>query len=108
MNLINNSCDAVAGMEKKWIKISAAKTADGVRIAVTDAGSGIAEAVAQKIFQPFFTTKEIGKGTGLGLSVSQSLIRAHGGRLSLDTGAANTSFVIELPDHENHDGSKAA
>jgi signal transduction histidine kinase len=53
--------------------------------------------IRDKIFQPFFTTKEIGKGTGLGLSISKGIIEAHQGRIGLDFGSENTCFTIMLP-----------
>jgi signal transduction histidine kinase len=51
----------------------------------------------ERLFVPFFTTKEIGKGTGLGLSVSKGLLESQGGRLFLDTTRPYTSFVVQVP-----------
>jgi signal transduction histidine kinase len=60
---------------------------------------GIPEAVGQKIFQPFFTTKPTGEGTGLGLSLSYDIItKAHGGKLSMKSQEGQgTEFIIQLP-----------
>jgi signal transduction histidine kinase len=69
-----------------------------LQITVTDNGSGIPNRIADKIFQPFFTTKPAGQGTGLGLSVSYDIIKAHGGQINVEPHGANgVSFVIELP-----------
>ena len=67
-----------------------------VEIRVTDTGSGISPQNLEKIFEPFFTTKK--KGTGLGLATCYSIIKAHGGRLRVDSQVGvGTTFVILLP-----------
>lgn len=82
------------------MSIQSAKLAslgEKVRITVMDSGNGIPESIANKLMQPFFTTKEVGKGTGLGLSISKGIIESHGGKFELDRNASHTSFVIEIP-----------
>lgn len=97
LNLINNSFDALEGKKDPWIELQVHEAGPDVEIWVTDSGKGIPKAVQEKIFQPFFTTKEIGKGTGLGLSISKGIIEAHGGSFSIDNQCSNTRFVIRLP-----------
>jgi signal transduction histidine kinase len=97
LNLLNNAQDAVAGLRDPWVKISARAEGRWIEIRVADSGHGIPPDARQKLFQPFFTTKELGKGTGLGLSVSLGIVQEHSGSLRLDQDAANTCFVIELP-----------
>ena len=97
LSLIVNACDAVQSRPERWIRISAEKRGDFARISVTDSGKGIPEAARSKLFQPFYTTKEIGSGTGLGLSVSRGIVVAHHGTIELDVAAENTRFVLELP-----------
>jgi Na+/proline symporter/signal transduction histidine kinase len=97
INLIGNSIDAIAGQSEKWIKIDYALDGETLRLQLTDSGPGIPVAIADKIMQPFFTTKEVGKGTGLGLSVSAGIIRSHHGKFFIDQSCPNTRFVIELP-----------
>jgi PAS domain S-box-containing protein len=98
LNLFSNAVDAVAESETRMIRIEVVRQDSGVaRLVVEDTGPGIRPELTDRIFQPFFTTKEVGKGTGLGLSISKSIIEAHGGKLFLDQGSPNTRFVVELP-----------
>lgn len=97
LNLLNNANDAVENLPEKWIRLSfSIQTNNLIQIFVTDSGPGISEEVAERIMEPFFTTKEVRKGTGLGLSIAKNIIDAHGGRLWLDLDYPHTRFVIEL------------
>lgn len=97
MNLLNNSLDALEGIHNKWIQIEVIDKGDSVSIRVLDSGPKISAEFAEKIMQPFFTTKAVGKGTGLGLSISKGIVEAHKGKFYLDTEAEFTCFTIELP-----------
>jgi PAS domain S-box-containing protein len=97
VNLINNSIDAISPLAEKWIKVEATVIGNNLEFYIIDSGNGITEEMAQKIMQPFFTTKEVGKGTGLGLSISRGILEKHGGELFPDTQSKNTRFVIRLP-----------
>ena len=67
-------------------------------ISVSDNGPGISEALAEKIFEPFYTTKVAGEGTGLGLSVTYGIIRDHKGDISVEKAdGGGARFVIKLP-----------
>lgn len=69
-----------------------------VKIEVADTGTGIAAEIADKILDPFFTTKEPGKGTGLGLSTSLTIVKSHGGQIrSVSELGRGTRFAIYLP-----------
>ncbi|WP_373494797.1 ATP-binding protein [Aquiflexum sp.] len=69
-----------------------------VQISISDNGPGIPDAIKDKIFQPFFTTKPTGQGTGLGLSLSYDIVKAHGGELKVETEEGDGSeFIIQLP-----------
>jgi signal transduction histidine kinase len=71
---------------------------DHVAIAVTDTGAGIPPEHLNDIFEPFFTTKEIGKGTGLGLSICRRIVKAHRGRIEVESQVGvGTTFGIILP-----------
>jgi len=97
LNLIGNACDAVENVENKWIQLEAEREGSSIRISITDSGGGIPPGTQEKMFQPFFTTKEIGKGTGLGLSISKGIIEAHHGSLNIDNQCKNTRFIVLLP-----------
>jgi len=69
-----------------------------VEIRVKDNGVGIPQKVADKIFQPFFTTKPAGQGTGLGLSLSYDIIKAHRGDIRVESKEGEgAEFIIQLP-----------
>ncbi len=97
LNLINNSYQATSSYPHPWIKIIMEELGDSFRMQVIDCGEKISPAVKQKLFQPFFTTKDIGVGTGLGLSISRGIIEEHKGKLYYQDDAPNTTFVIEIP-----------
>ncbi len=96
INLINNSVDAIENLENPQIKISSYETNNEVVLVVSDSGK-IPPEVADKIMNPFFTTKDVGKGTGLGLSISKSIIESHGGQFYLDKNSPNTCFKMVFP-----------
>lgn len=96
LNLIHNSFDAIENLDNKWIKIESSVTKQSLRIIITDSGNGIDTALAGKILQPFFTTKDPAKGTGLGLSISLNAIHKMKGKLYYNEKAKNTQFIIEF------------
>jgi C4-dicarboxylate-specific signal transduction histidine kinase len=100
LNLINNSYQATSDYPHPWIKIKLEENGDMFRISVIDCGERISAQIRQKLFQPFFTTKDIGVGTGLGLSISRGIIEEHKGKLYYQDDAPNTTFVIDLPKFE--------
>ncbi len=96
LNLVRNAADASPrGGE---VIIRARPCADGVEVVVIDAGAGMAEEVARRATEPFFTTKERGKGTGLGLSMVNGFAEQSGGRLEIDTTPGEgTAMRLVLP-----------
>ncbi len=75
-----------------------AKPAAYVLFEVTDTGHGIPSEIRDRIFEPFFTTKELGKGTGLGLSTTLSIIKSHGGFITVESEPEKgSSFQVYLP-----------
>jgi two-component system cell cycle sensor histidine kinase/response regulator CckA len=74
-------------------------SADYVLVEVTDSGTGIPPNIIEKVFEPFFSTKEVGKGTGLGLSTVYGIVKQTGGFVYADSAPGNTSFRIFLPRH---------
>lgn len=96
-NFLNNAHDAIIHLEEKWVKVEVKNLGSDIEIRVTDSGSGIPIEIQEKVFQPFFTTKDVGQGTGLGLSISKSIIEKHNGKIIIDNENPNTSIVILLP-----------
>ncbi len=106
LNLIVNATHAIEEKTKgtedpdnNFITLSTSATKKKVTIKVSDTGCGIPKENISKIYNPFFTTKEVGKGTGQGLSISYDIIvKKHGGTLVVESEVGKgTSFIIELP-----------
>jgi two-component system NtrC family sensor kinase len=98
LNILNNAYDAVReSTEPGSVEVTSSERAGFAEIMFTDSGNGIA--APERIFDPFYTTKEVGKGTGLGLSICYGIVREHGG----DIYAANRAdvsgavFTVRLP-----------
>ncbi|MFD1314648.1 ATP-binding protein [Namhaeicola litoreus] len=113
LNLISNAFYAVQEKSKTADKnyqptvgIVTKKLKDSVEIIISDNGSGIPEAIKEKIFQPFFTTKPTGSGTGLGLSLSYDIAKAHQGELRVKSEEGEgSSFILSLPNHSVNIGN---
>jgi signal transduction histidine kinase len=105
LNLYNNAFYAVTQKKEQLkegyeptVAVSTKKCNNQIEIRVKDNGNGIPQKLADKIFQPFFTTKPAGQGTGLGLSLSYEVIKAHGGELKVDAKEGEfAEFIIQLP-----------
>ena len=105
VNIINNAAQAIASTRAREgggrIEIATKCEPDGLSVNISDNGPGIPEAVAQRVFEPFFSTKSEGEGTGLGLSISLGIVKEHGGNISVDPGGAGSgrgaTFTVELP-----------
>jgi two-component system NtrC family sensor kinase len=100
MNLLVNAAHAIQakGQALGEIVIRSWSDTDNIFVSISDSGCGIAPENCKKIFDAFFTTKEVGKGTGLGLSISANIIRKHGGEISLASEVGvGTTFTIRLP-----------
>lgn len=105
LNLLTNAFYAVTEKKKlsgdgyqPIVSVVTKKSGDHVSITVSDNGNGIADAVREKIFQPFFTTKPTGEGTGLGLSISYEIIKTNGGEIYVQSKEGEgTQFTVQLP-----------
>lgn len=104
INLIGNAIDALTESRtpspKITISLITKPEESNIKLIIADNGPGIKTEIAEKIFQTFFTTKEMGKGTGLGLSISKRIIEAHQGKLELEESKNGAAFSITLPSLE--------
>jgi two-component system, sporulation sensor kinase E len=97
VNLIKNAMQAMS--RDGALTLQTGESSDGVWVSVADTGGGIPQEQIARIFEPFYTTKK--KGTGLGLMIVQRIIRAHGGKIEVESRVGQgTTFRIWLPLHE--------
>ncbi len=99
LNIINNARQAIQAHQPAGTITVTTKAADAkIEIIIQDSGPGISPENLKKIFNPFFTTKEVGQGTGLGLSLCYGLIKEHGGNIVTSSPPGQGAiFTIELP-----------
>jgi PAS domain S-box-containing protein len=102
-NLIGNAIDALPQGGTIRVGVTGGAASQGARISIADNGPGIPHHLHEKIFQPFFSTKQ-SNGTGLGLWISQSIVRKYGGHIRVRSWTdpspkTGTVFVVSLPDH---------
>jgi len=97
LNLIRNAIEAMQDLPQRSLNIATMRREDGFAlVSVTDSGSGIADEIRERLFQPFMTTKP--QGMGVGLSISRSIVDAHGGRIWAEANpAGGTIFQFTLP-----------
>jgi len=101
LNLLQNARDAMDG-GGGTVTLRTRREGDEIRVEIADQGSGIARDHLEKIFEPFFSTKDAVKGTGLGLSVSHGIVKRFGGRIEVTTEPGRGStFTVCLPALEN-------
>ncbi len=103
LNIINNSIQAINAksngvLHPGLIKITTQKMGDQIQISIKDNGSGMDETTRKRLFEPFYTTKDVGEGTGLGLSISYGIIEQHNGKIDVFSAIGEgTEFLIYLP-----------
>jgi len=91
-----------AGSYQPLVTVTTKKLDDKIQIMVQDNGAGIPDAIKEKIFQPFFTTKPTGTGTGLGLSLSYDIVKAHEGEMKVQSEAqTGSTFTLILKSTAN-------
>lgn len=98
LNILNNAYDAVNEAQRAGkIEIATSEVKGMIEVTIRDNGTGISD--AERIFEPFYTTKEAGKGTGLGLSICYGIVREHGGEVSCanNTDGVGSTFLVRLP-----------
>jgi two-component system NtrC family sensor kinase len=104
LNLLVNAGEAMASggcmsiSTRAVASAAVANAADEIHVVFSDTGIGIPQENLHKIFDPFFTSKEVGRGTGLGLAVSYGIIERHGGKINVESAVRKgTTFTIVLP-----------
>jgi two-component system sensor histidine kinase PhcS len=100
INLLSNAALAlqVAKREQPRIAVTVTPRGERLRVSVRDNGSGIDPANLTRVFEPFFTTRDVGAGLGLGLSVSYGIVQRHGGTLAVESELGSwTEFTFDLP-----------
>jgi two-component system, NtrC family, sensor kinase len=100
LHIIVNAAHAIADTGRRGrIAVRSRVEGDRVAIAISDTGGGIPDSIRDRVFDPFFTTREVGRGSGQGLSIARSVIvDRHGGELSFQSAPdAGTTFFIRLP-----------
>ena len=107
VNLVVNALQSMPGPGK--ITVQTRFSDNNVYLIVEDTGTGMSKEVLDKIFVPFFTTKDIGHGTGLGLPVVYGIVTAHGGSINIKSESGyGTRFEIQLPEAEPDNTEKSA
>lgn len=102
LSLVQNALQALHG--KGALRVSTLVDGNQIKIAVKDTGCGIEAAALARIFDPFYTSQDVGSGTGLGLTVSQEIVASYGGRIEVESvvGQGSTFTVcLPLPDQPN-------
>jgi len=95
-NLLDNAIDAVAPGGR--VEVRATREGELLRVDIRDDGPGIPAEIKSRIWEPFFTTKQVGEGTGLGLEVVKRIVvRRHGGTISVTSSPGDTCFTVRLP-----------
>ncbi len=94
-NLVDNALDAVGAGGR--VAVAARREGKRVVVEVTDDGPGIAPEIRERIFDPFFSTKDVGKGVGLGLDIVRRTLERHDGEIDVESRPGRTVFRVRLP-----------
>ncbi|MEQ9021256.1 MAG: ATP-binding protein, partial [Pseudomonadales bacterium] len=102
VNLVENAVDAMldAGTENPMVTLGAQRLENGrIQVRVADNGPGIPKEIQDKIFDPFYTTKDVGAGLGMGLSICHTIVSNHSGVLAIESSdERGTVFTFDLVD----------
>jgi PAS domain S-box-containing protein len=110
MNLLINACHAIKDGGRIEVSLNYSDKERAILVRVRDTGCGIAHEMIDRIWDPFFTTKEVGKGVGLGLALSYNIVKRHGGEISVkSTVGEGSQFTVRLPvrcEQEDNNGAE--
>jgi PAS domain S-box-containing protein len=101
LNLLNNAFDAVDKQDKAWIRVEVIDRDEYYDLEVSDSGSGVTDEVRRRILMAFSNARTVGASRGLGLSIVNTLVKSHGGNLTLDVSKPHTCFVARFPKVQN-------
>ena len=101
VHLIKNASQHLKKQSNPWIKVQADDIGSRVVVSIINNGDKIPSNIQKKVFDPFFTTMDVGEGSGLGLSVVKGIIESHGGKIALKNKSSNTCFTFDLPTYQN-------
>ena len=105
LNLILNAEQAMRAAHRGgMLTVTTKCVGETVMIEIQDDGPGVPPALAGRVFEPFFSTKEVGEGTGLGLSIAMGIAEAHGGSLTLVPTGKGACFQLSLPGVDPEEG----
>jgi len=109
LNIMMNAEQAIAATGRPGrIEITASCSDDRIITTVRDTGNGIPEEALPRIFEPFYTTKEVGKGTGLGLAIAYGIVVEHGGEIvAANHPDGGATFTVMLPARREAERAKA-
>lgn len=99
LNILTNAEHAMDGADLRRLEVRTSVSESGSEVVayVSDTGPGIPADVLPRIFEPFYTTKEVGKGTGLGLAIAYGIVKDHGGQIYPKNEQVGTSFTVKMP-----------
>ncbi|HXE79473.1 MAG TPA: HAMP domain-containing sensor histidine kinase [Vicinamibacterales bacterium] len=97
LNLIVNAEEALDGAPERKLRITLQADDEVVRCIVSDSGPGIEPALRERVFEPFFTTRQSTRNVGLGLPAAAAIAAMHRGRVTLEKARSGATFVLELP-----------
>lgn len=98
VNLLSNAKDATENNEERKISLTLSEGNGFAHFAIEDNGQGIPDSIVNKIFDPFFSTKDVNKGSGIGLSIASSIVKEHHGEMTVNSKLNHgTIFLVTLP-----------
>ena len=107
MNILDNAIGAIDEHGDIWIRMKKDNSGKNVVIEIEDNGKGMDAETADKVFNPFFTTKPVGQGTGLGMSITYKIVKNHQGDIRVEsTPNVGTKFIVTLPINLNREELK--
>jgi len=108
-HLLHNAVQAILACKENGqgiIEINASNLQESIQIKIKDNGIGISSEIRSKVFDPFFTTRDVGEGKGLGLSITYGIIEEHSGKITFNSKTGKnsfTEFIVSLPEKQNVD-----